>query len=169
MPAYRPMPWLWCTTRSPTVISLRLFRASLLCFFFFCALLTPNARAVKTAYRANGRLHPADSCPGSTCTSPAVPAAAASVVTCSPLVRRSAARPAAARGVPAITVTAAPPLHSGCISSSSAATSPPQAGSVWAGALTMAFSGMSGMLRAKFSAQSVRWAAACAQSQPASV
>ena len=41
-------------------------------FFFFCALLTPNARAVKTAYRANGRLHPADSCPGSTCTSPAV-------------------------------------------------------------------------------------------------
>ena len=62
-----------------------------------------------------------------------------------------------------MTVTAVPPLQSGWMSSSSAATSPPQAGSVWAGALTMSFSGMSGMLRAKFSAQIVQWFAACAQ------
>ena len=168
MPAYRPMPWFWWTTRSPTEISLRLFSASLLRFFFFCAPLTPKARAVNTAYFANGRLHPAESCPGRICTNPALGSAAASVVTFSPLVRRSAARPAAARGVPAMTVTAVPPLQSGWMSSSSAATSPPQAGSVWAGALTMVFSATSGMLRAKFSAQSVRCAAHCAQSQPLS-
>ena len=62
-------------------------------------------------------------------------------------------------------VTAAPPLQSGWMSSSSAATSPPQVGSVWAGALTMAFKGTSGILRAKFSAQSVRWVLVCVQSQ----
>ncbi len=33
------------------------------------------------------------------------------------------------------------------------------------GALTMAFKGTSGILRAKFSAQSVRWVLVCAQSQ----
>lgn len=133
MPAYRPMPWFWWTTRSPTEISLRLFSASLLRFFFFCAPLTPKARAVNTAYFANGRLHPAESCPGRICTNPALGSAAASVVTFSPLVRRSAARPAAARGVPAMTVTAVPPLQSGWMSSSSAATSPPQAGRVGGG------------------------------------
>ena len=165
MPAYRPMPWFWCTTRSPTEISLRLFSASLLRFFRFWALLTPNARAVNSAYFANGRLHPAESCPVSTCTSPAVGAASASVVTFSPLACKSAARPAAARGVPASTVTAAPPLHSGWISSSSPATSPFHAGSAWAVALTMTFSGISGILRAKFSAHSVRCTAVCAHSQ----
>ena len=157
------MPWFWCTTRSPTAISLKLFSASLLRFFFFWVLLMPNARAVNSAYLAKGTLHPAESCPGSTCTSPAPGAASGSVVTSSPLVRRSAARPAAARWVPANTVTAAPPLQSGCRSSKRLVTSPPQAGSVWAGALTMSFSGMSGMLRAKFSAQIVQWFAACAQ------